>query len=173
MTIMMLPRRSCLKLMALALPLLPARGALALDAPRGPVELTLVGKLRTPNQGKSAVFDMAMLDKLPQHSIATETPWHTGTHKFTGPLVRDVLAAAGVQGTLLRAVALNDYRVDIPADDVQKFDVVLASKLDDKPMRLRDKGPLFIMYPFHTRPELRDAIYYSRCIWQLKTIEVQ
>jgi hypothetical protein len=37
---------------------------------------------------------------------------------------------------------------------------------------VREKGPLFVMYPFDRVPELRNAVYYSRCIWQLREIEV-
>ena len=116
---------------------------------------------------------MAMLEKLPQHSFSTKTPWYGEPRKFTGPLLRDLLAAAGAEGKQLKAVALNDYKVDIPVEDTKSYDVVLARLMDDKPMAVRDKGPLFIIYPFDARPELRNTIYYSRCAWQLKAIEVQ
>ena len=192
-----LSRRLCLRTPLLALPLFSG-AARALDAPSGAIVLTVSGKLRTPNQGERAVFDMAMLEKLPQHSFSTKTPWYGEPRKFTGPLLRDLLAAAGVnlapktpsasapqggaiglerpgadQATQLKAVALNDYKVDIPVEDTKSYDVVLARLMDDKPMAVRDKGPLFIIYPFDARPELRNTIYYSRCAWQLKAIEVQ
>jgi hypothetical protein len=41
------------------------------------------------------------------------------------------------------------------------------------PMPVRDKGPLFVIYPFDAQPELRNAIYYSRSAWQLRSIEVR
>jgi hypothetical protein len=152
---------------------LPAR---ALDNPDGPVVLTLTGRVRLPNRQVNgepqAEFDMAMLEKLPQQSYTTRTPWYSLPRKFTGPLLRDVLAAASAQGQALRATALNDYRVDIPFDDVQRFDVLLARLLDDKPMSVRDKGPLFIIYPFDSNAALRKALYYTRCAWQLRSIEV-
>jgi hypothetical protein len=129
--------------------------------------------VRKPNQGEVANFDMAMLERLPQHSFVTRTPWYQMPRKFTGPLLRDVLAAAGAQGSNLRAIALNDYRVDLPFDDVQRHDVLLARLLDDKPLAVRDKGPLFIIYPFDSKVELRSTVYYSRSAWQLKTLEVQ
>jgi hypothetical protein len=137
------------------------------------VVLTLIGGVRMPNNGDRAQFDMAMLEQLPQHSFVTRTPWYSTPRKFTGPLLRDVLAAAGAQGTNLRAIALNDYRVDLPFDDTQRYDVLLARLLDDKPMPVRDKGPLFIIYPFDAHSELRNTVYYSRSAWQLKTIDVQ
>lgn len=154
---------------ALALPTLPAA---ALDKPAGKVILTISGRVRSPNDGELAQFDMQMLERLPQSGFVTGTPWYSQPRKFTGPLLRDVLAAAGAQGTTLRARALNDYRVDIPFDDAQRHDVIVARLMDDKPMPVRDKGPLFIIYPFDARPELRNAVYFSRCAWQLKSIEV-
>jgi hypothetical protein len=128
--------------------------------------------VRQTNRGNAVAFDMAMLERLPQTSFTTRTPWYAQPRKFTGPLLRDVLAAAGSHGSQLRAMALNDYRVDIPVDDTQRHDVLLARLLDDKPMSVRDKGPLFIIYPFDQDASLRSALYYSRCAWQLKSIEV-
>lgn len=145
----------------------------ALDNPAGPVVLSLTGRVRSPNDGARANFDMAMLERLPQTSFSTRTPWYAQARKFTGPLLRDVMAAAGASGTLLRAVALNDYWVEIPAEDAARHDIILARLLDDKPMAVRDKGPLFMIYPFDAQPELRNQVYYSRSAWQLRTIEVR
>ena len=155
-----------------ALPMGLTARAVTLDVPEGPVVLTISGRVGHANRGNAATFDMAMLARLPQSSITTRTPWFSQARKFTGPLLRDVLASVGVQGEHLRAVALNDYRVDIPVEDTQKFDVVLATQIDDKPMSVRDKGPLFIIYPFDSHAALRNALYFSRCAWQLKAIEV-
>ncbi len=146
--------------------------ALALPAPSGPVVLALTGRVERPNRGAAALFDMAMLAGFAQSTITTATPWFIGARRFTGPRLRDVLDAAGAQGSLLRASALNDYRVEIPFTDVRKFDVVLTRLIDDRPLPVRDKGPLFVMYPFSTHPELLTSVYYGRCIWQLKAIEV-
>ena len=146
--------------------------ARALEPPAGAIVLTVGGRVRKINDGRRAQFDMAMLEALPQQVVVTRTPWFSQTRRFTGPLLRDVLSAAGAQGTLLRLVALNDYQVDMPYDDAQRYDVIIARLLDDKPMAVRDKGPLFVVYPFDTRPELRSAIYYSRSAWQLRTIDV-
>jgi hypothetical protein len=170
---MQLRRRSALAGLSLACPAawvgLPAW---ALGRPTGTVVLTLKGKVGTPNDAGAAQFDMAMLEALPQRSITTRTPWYDGPRKFTGPLLRDVLQAAGAKGSGLRAIALNDYKVDIPFEDAVKFDVVMARLLDDKPMPVREKGPLFIIYPFDDKPELRVPQYFSRCAWQLRTIEI-
>jgi hypothetical protein len=155
-----------------ALPLLAPAVAAAAELPNGPVVLTVSGLIALPNLDGTAAFDMPMLARMPQSSFVARTPWFSRPRKFTGPLLRDVLAAAGSRGPQLRAVALNDYRVEIPADDAQRFGVIVARLLDDKPMAVRDKGPLFIIYPFDDQSGLRNAVYFSRCAWQLKAIEV-
>jgi hypothetical protein len=166
-------RRQLLLGSACAVGLAGFRTAQALDAPTDPIVLTLSGLLRNTNDGALANFDMPMLEHLPQTSFTTKTPWYAQPRRFTGPLLRDVLRAAGAHGSVLRARALNDYRVDIPFEDAQRFDLIVARLLDGAPMPVRDKGPLFAVYPFDAQPELRNAIFYSRSAWQLRSIEVR
>lgn len=153
--------------------LLAAAPAHALDAPKGKVVLSVTGKVTQTNAAGRADFDMAMLDALPQHSFSTGTPWFRGPRKFSGPLLRDVLAAVGAQGSTLVAVALNDYKVEIPVEDSRRFKVVMATRLDDKPMSVREKGPLFIIYPYDDDSELRSERHYSRSAWQLRRLDVR
>jgi hypothetical protein len=161
---------------ALTLPLAVLSGAGFAQTPLAPatgaVLLSVAGRIRHRNAGERAQFDAAMLDALPQLTITAQTPWYSEVRSFTGAKLRDVLAAVGAEGSMLRAVALNDYRVDIPIDDVRRHDVIVARLLDGKPMAVREKGPLFVMYPFDTQPALRNAVYFSRCIWQLQALEV-
>jgi len=142
-----------------------------LSRPSGAVVLTVRGKVSVTNSDGGANFDMAMLTAMTQRSITTKTPWYDSARKFTGPLLRDVLAAAGAGGATIRAIALNDYKVEIPFEDVRRYDVVMARLLDDRPMPVREKGPLFVIYPFDDRAELRSAVYFARCAWQLRTLE--
>ena len=166
-------RRFVAGLAAAALGGLGAVPARALDAPRGKVILTITGQLAHTNDGASAAFDLALLQQLPQHSFSTRTPWYPQARKFSGVLVSDLLAAVGAQGGTLRAVALNDYRVDIPTEDATLHGALLAHLLDDAPMPVRERGPLVIIYPFDDQPELRTAVRYSRAIWQLRSLDVR
>ncbi len=146
--------------------------AAALATPTGPVVLTVSAGLALAHRGGRADFDMAMLERLPQRSIRAETPWYKDARRFSGPLLRDVLAMAGGKGSGLRLVALNDYRIEMPQDDPQRYDVILAVQLDGKAMSVREKGPVFVMYPFDSQPQLRNALYFIRCVWQLRSIEL-
>lgn len=169
MTISKSRRLACLALSMLV----ASSAAFALDKPKGKVVLSISGKVDAKNASDSAEFDMEMLAALPQHSFTAKTPWYPAEIKMTGPLLRDVLAAAGAKGTVLTASALNDYKTTIPAEDADKYDVIVARLMDGKPMSVRNKGPLFIFYPFNSSPELQAELYYSRSAWQLRALTVQ
>lgn len=167
---------SALRRLALACTLAAGSACLpahALEAPAGKVLLTVSGDIEHRNSPEGASFDLAMLEKLPQASFSTKTPWYPEPRKFTGVALRDLLAAVGARGKTLKAIALNDYRVDIPVDEALRHDVMIAYRLDDKPMLVRDKGPLVVIYPFDSRPELKSVINYSRAAWQLRALELR
>jgi hypothetical protein len=163
-------RAGLLIISALLMAALPTH---ALETPKERVVLTISGSLGVTNRGQTAVWDMAMLEALPQTRFTTTTPWDNGPVTFSGPLLRDVLAAVQARGTTLRATALNDYRIAIPASDAAAFDVIIATRMNDQPMSVRTKGPLFIIYPFDSRPELKSTTYFERSIWQLKLLAIE
>ena len=144
-----------------------------LDPPQGPVVLQVSGQIDQTNQGPVAALDMKALQALPQKSFTTQTPWAQKPVTFTGPLLRDVLHLVKSKGHHIRAVALNDYRVKLPVSDAMAHDVVVAWQMNGKPIPVRTKGPLFIIYPFDAKKELQHKTYYERSIWQLKAIEVE
>ncbi|MBL4666572.1 MAG: molybdopterin-dependent oxidoreductase, partial [Sneathiella sp.] len=76
-------------------------------------------------------------------------------------------------GNTLKATAINDYSVDIPVEDIQKHDVIIAYKMNGKFMSIRDKGPLWVIYPWSDTPSLRSELYHSRSIWQLIEISIE
>jgi hypothetical protein len=145
----------------------------ALASPKGKVVLTISGKIDESNSPQGVQFDMAMIEKLPQRSFTTLTPWEKVPIQFSGPLLRDVLAAVKAHGSVIKAMALNDYQSSIPVEDAMKFDMVMATKMNGKPIPIKTKGPLFIVYPFDSKPELRSAVYYERSPWQLKSLTLE
>lgn len=147
--------------------------ALALDAPKGPVVLTVKGALSQPNVGDTAQFDLAMLEALAGRTAKVKTPWTDGEPQFSGPFLRSVLEAAGANGETLLVKALNDYFAAVPMSDARQIDTILATRLNGKPMSVREKGPLFLIYPFDLDPALYNEKYFSRSVWQIKEIEVR
>ena len=147
--------------------------ALALPPAKGKVILTISGKVAEKNSAEAAEFDLAMLQKLPQQTFVTMTPWDKKPIKFTGPLLRDVLAAAKASGQTMKATALNDYQTRIPMDDATRFDVIVAHQMNGEAIPVRTKGPLFIVYPYDSKAELRATTYYERSAWQLKALVIE
>lgn len=152
--------------------LLISAPALALDPPTGRVLLKVGGEIGVTNVGDEAHFDREMLLALPQRQTLTGTPWHDGVVAFSGPLGRELLAAVGASGETLRAVALNDYEVSLPVEDLQRYDVILAMSMNDEPLRIRDQGPLFVIYPFDEHPHLLNEEILTRSVWQVGRINV-
>jgi len=87
-------------------------------------------------------------------------------------LLRSILEAAGAHGTKLKIIALNDYSAEVPVEDAEKLDTILATRMNGETMSVRDKGPLFLIYPFDKDASLFNEKYFSRSVWQIKTIEV-
>ena len=143
-----------------------------LPAPAGEVVLTVTGALALSNAGDTAVFDLAMLQALPVTSFVTTTIWTDGPQEFTGVALVDLLEALGLEGGMLRATAINDYAVDIPAADAVEGGPILAFARNGDAMSVREKGPLWVVYPYDSNADYRTELVYSRSIWQLDRIEV-
>lgn len=118
-------------------------------------------------------LDLAALQLMPHHAIATSTPWTEGVSSYEGVLMRDLLHQLGVSGATVKLIALNDYAVTIPAADFDKYDVVLAYARDGQAMSVRDKGPLWIIYPLDGHPELNDEDTHSKMIWQVRRLDIE
>jgi hypothetical protein len=166
-----------LKRLAIAcLALFGAAGLASADtipAPKDPVILTVTGKVTNRNSAEGAAFDAQMLQALPSRVTVTNTPWYPEKTRFEGPIGAALLDLVGANGTMLRVTALNDYVVEIPVADFRKWPVILATKIDGKPISVREKGPIFVIYPFDQEPSLYNELYFGRSAWQLKTIEVR
>jgi hypothetical protein len=145
----------------------------ALDAAQGEVLLSITGAVTETNADHAAEFDLAMLEGFEAVEIQTTTIWTEGVQTFVGVELDDLLDAIGAEGDTLRAIAANDYAVDIPVADAIDGGPIIAYRRNGEPMSLREKGPLWIVYPFDSSPEYQSELIYSRSIWQLNRIEVQ
>lgn len=152
--------------------LLAAAPAAALDVPKGPVILTISGAVEQPNRDGSAVFDLSMLEGLEGRRVTMETPWTQGEVEFSGPFLREVLEAAGADGSRLIIRALNGYSAELPISDARDIDTILATRLDGKIMTVRTKGPSMLVYPFDQDRALYNEKYFARSVWQIGEIEV-
>lgn len=149
-----------MKIAALSLLLALAGPALADD----PL-LTVVGPDGTQT------YDQAALHAFGPVSFATSTIWTEGQPTFTGVPLQTILTDAGIDEGTVSAVAINDYAVQIPVDEVTADYPIVAFQQDGQAMSVRDKGPLWVIYPYDSDPALQSEVTYARSIWQLVRIE--
>lgn len=142
------------------------------EGPEGKVILTVSGPVTRTNSGDEMQYDLAMLREIGVESFATSTIWTDGVRAFTGVPLHAVLADVGVTSGVIRATAVNDYSVDIPVSEALDGAALIAFEMDGKPMSLRDKGPLWIVYPYDLSPIYRSEINYTRSIWQLERLSI-
>lgn len=107
------------------------------------------------------------LEAMPRVSFRKGTTWTEGAQEFSGVPLKSILAASGITSGLVRAVAVNDYIVDIPVDELDDSFPIIADLIDGKPFSRREKGPLWIMYPFDKAPSYRTETNFGRSVWQL------
>src|SRR5690606_7966771 len=88
-----------------------------LPPPASEVLLTITGAITNKNVEHEAQLDLDLIRTLPVHSLRTSTAVTDGDKLFEGVLMRDVLQLVGAQGTVVEALALNNYSVDIPMAD--------------------------------------------------------
>lgn len=139
-----------------------------LAKPTGEVVLTIDGAIANTNVDGRADFDMAMLMAMPSARFRTVTPWTDGATEFEGVTIKDLFAAVGASGKAVKASALNDYIADVDLETAVSSGAIIAYRINGAEISVRDKGPLWIMFPFDDKPQLRAETIYSQSVWQLR-----
>lgn len=172
-----------------------ARAAPADKAPQSPVLLTVSGAVGRPNRGpldpvleqmmskqkiafdKARVFDFAALAALPAVTINPTLEYDKKVHALRGPLLTDVLKAAGVGDTGKLAMrAVDGYAPTIAVADARAYRFIVATHLDGKPMALGALGPLWAIYDADRFPDMAAKPLdqrFGNCPWALYHIDVQ
>ncbi len=162
--------RLSLLLVAVGLPCgAPAAEATLTPSQQRPLTVRVVD--RAENVLFERILDLAAVDALPQATIRTHTPWTHGLQTFTGPSLATLSALGGYAPSEVRIYSLGEWTGGLPASDWQTQGVILASRLNGEIMRVRDKGPYWIMYPIDARRDLDTQMYQARMVWQVKALE--
>src|SRR5688500_19032507 len=96
-----------------------ASAAEPLPASKGPVLLTISGKVEQTNAPGGAQFDREMLEALGNASFKTSSAFSDKVQLFEGVPLRAVMDRVGAKGRAMRASALNGYEIEIPWEDLQ------------------------------------------------------
>ncbi len=166
-------------------------------APHAPVILTVTGAIGRGNRGpldpaldqmmkkqgvqfdKAHVFDFAALTALSSVTIRPTLEYDSKVHTLRGPLLTDVLQAAGMRPDhaghlVLRAI--DGYAPAISIAEARKYRFIVATHLDDKPMPVGGLGPLWAVYDADRFADMAARPVNERfgnCPWGLYHINVQ
>lgn len=144
-----------------------------LAQPNGRVLLTITGAIELTNAPGKAEFDRDMLRRLGTSKLRTSTSWTDGATLFEGVPASDVLHAVGAHGTVATATALNDYIIEIPVTDFERYGVLFALSMNGVELTARNRGPIWVVYPRDDFPELRNPTADAKWIWQLVKIDIK
>jgi len=183
--------RSLFAAAILALSITAAAQAADLAQPKGPVVLTIHGKIANTNRGalndfedaffkfggvsfdKAAQFDLAMLEKLGMTSLTVKYDTWPKAYKFEGPLLADVLKAAGATGQTIKVYALDGYGAEIPLAELRQYGVLLALKADGRYLGLGGRGPTWVVYPRDDKHPGLKSHDDAKWVWSALRIEVE
>ncbi len=143
-----------------------------LQSPRGEVILTITGPMTQTNISEGAAFDLDMLSKIGTVTFSTSTPWTEGVQEFTGVPLSQLLVHIGAMPTNLIVSAINEYQIEIPATDAVSDGPILAWDQGGKQLSVREKGPLWLIYPFDLKASYQTDAIYARAVWQVVKIDL-
>ncbi|MGR3616646.1 MAG: molybdopterin-dependent oxidoreductase [Paracoccaceae bacterium] len=122
----------------------------------------------------SSVAQLSLQDLLdmPVETVRTSTVWTDGVQEFTGVSLQHLVTKMGADSGTLQAVAMNDYIVEIPVSDAVEKGPIIAYARNGEHMSIRDKGPLWVIYPYDSNAKYRSEEIYARSIWQLNRLVI-
>lgn len=144
----------------------------SLAAPEGRIMLRVSGDISARNVGNEAHFDLALMEQLGTETVVTTTIWTEGEQEFRGTPLAAIVRAIGAETGTLRALAINDYSIEIPVQEALNNGAIVAFERNGSMMSVRDKGPLWIVYPYDSHTKYQAEVFYSRSVWQLDRLVV-
>lgn len=132
--------------------------------------LTIDGSVSSSDGFK---LDLASLQQLGAQTFKTSTIWTEGELIFTGVPLKALIEEAGGAGTTVVAEALNGYAVEIPVAELEDNVPIVAYFIDNETFSRRDKGPLWVVYPYDSDDRFKTETAYAYSIWQLHRLTVK
>lgn len=126
------------------------------------------------NDNIKAQLTTTDLQAMPATAYTTSLPWISNQSTFTGVKLSTLLQTiTGTTPDTVTLRALNDYSVTINKQDIEHYEPIVAYYQDGKPMRIRNKGPYWLIYSLTDFPMLDNPHYHAQMIWQLDRIQIK
>lgn len=134
-------------------------------------------------EGPQVFSGPALIDVLAAAGLDNSNPCiadHSAELAQSEGLIARVLGFFGLGGETedtaltapsLRMIAANDYAVEMPCTAMTPDYPIVANRINGAHFSIRDKGPLWVVFPYDSSPDLRTETIYAYSIWQLVEIE--
>ncbi len=139
-----------------------------------PPILTVSGRIDANDNAEVIEFDVATLESLGVVEYTVQDPFEDRPITYRGVLMSDLLDVLQIEdgATTLEVLALNDYQIDVPIEEMYEYPVIFAMMADGQYMQPSDLGPAMLVYPYdHFRFDR--AEYNSRWVWQIASLTVR
>lgn len=123
------------------------------------------------DHARITVTDEDLLD-LPQVTIETSTPWDEEVITFSGPTLKALLTRYNITEGELNLYASNRYQIQIPWDYIEDTSPIIANRMNGSPFSRRQRGPLWLIFPFDSDDRYRSYEVSAMSIWQLISMEI-
>ena len=97
--------------------------------------------------GPASGYKRADLQALESREIAASYPPGAPQATWRGPLLSAVLDAAGAPGAGAALTALDGYAVEVSAEDIRRYEPILALTADGKALATGGLGPAVLIWP--------------------------
>ncbi|MGH1356513.1 MAG: molybdopterin-dependent oxidoreductase [Thalassovita sp.] len=134
------------------------------------LEVVFLDKDENPQSRKQVSLDEVL--ELPASEFQTTTIWTEGVQSFRGVWLSDLIAYLEITEGNLDFSALNEYLIEIPLEDIVPGGPLVAYEWNGERMGPRNKGPLWVVFPYDSDAKFQTESIYAQSIWQLDRIEV-
>ncbi len=167
----------------------PVLAAEQVETPKDMAVLTVGGDIAVTNRGpldpdrdsllaiqkvkfeRAFAFDRAMLLRLKQGEVKATTRELRQEATFTGPLLKEVLAAVGAASAKVSFVAVNGYQGWVTPEDIARSDWILALAANGKPLGLGQQGPIWAINTRATGEEPSET-HRGHWVWSVFYMQV-
>lgn len=125
----------------------------------------------TDSAGQTRNFSLPDIERLGTYRLYTETFWPGEGGNYEGVLLKDLLATVNIEGVdAILVEAIDGYAQSLPRRDWERWPTLVATRKEGQPMTVRNKGPLRIIFPMESDPELQNRDMGAHWVWMIRFI---
>lgn len=126
-------------------------------------------------EGRVVGLSLDDLRALPLTEFETSTVWTLGVDTYSGVLLRDLLQHLGhvPDHGPVTVRALDGYSAVIEPALITEQAPLVSFLRNGAPMPVRDRGPIWLIFPYDQDTNYRTESIYAKSVWQVRAIEIK